>query len=114
MSGFAELLLRYRSLTGTEDIKLVSNLATRACGGTAVFLGSYQEVLGGTLGGRGCPLSQVFTGYCSKDMELVANLATRACDGTVVYPSIDQGVLGGILGDFVFYPVSLKCIVQKI
>ena len=58
----------------------------------------------------GCPLSQVFAGYCSKDVELVANLATRACVGTVVYPSVDQGFLEGILGDFVFYPVSLKSI----
>ena len=37
------------SPTGTEDIKLVSNLATMAFSGTTVFLEVYQEVLGGIL-----------------------------------------------------------------
>ena len=62
LSGFAEVLLRSRSLTGTEDIKLVSYLATRALCGTAVFQGANKEVLGGTLDGV-CPSPQVSKVY---------------------------------------------------
>ena len=52
--------------------------------------------------------------YSLKDIRLVLNLATRACGGAVVYPSVYQGVLEGIFVGFVFYSVSLKCIVEKI
>ena len=40
LSALTEVLLRSRSLTGTGYIMLVSNLATMAFGGTAVFLGA--------------------------------------------------------------------------
>ena len=49
--------------------------------------------------------------YRLEDIDLVQNLATRDYGGTVVYPSVYKGVLGWILGGFVFYLLSLKCIV---
>ena len=110
LSGFTEVLLRSGRLTGTEDIKLVANLATRAFDGTVVFLGVYLEVLGGIIEGV-CPLPQVSKVYCSKDIKLIPHLATRALGGAVINPSVDQGVLEEILGGFVFYHVSLKCTV---
>ena len=36
---------------GLEDIELVPNLATRACGGTVVYPNTYQGILGTILKG---------------------------------------------------------------
>ena len=58
-----------------------------------------------------CFLPHVYKVYSLEDIELVPNMTTRACGGTAVYPIVYQGVLGGIVRGFVFYPVSLKCIV---
>ena len=52
--------------------------------------------------------------YRLEDIDSVQYLATRDYGGSVVYQSVSKGVLGGILGGFVFYLLSVECIVWKI
>ena len=88
-----------------EDIQLVPNLATRACGGTVVYPGMFCGPVEG-----GLFLPCVSNMYSLKDIWLVPNMATRACGDAVVYPG---GFYYKYHEDFVFYPVSLICIVWK-
>ncbi len=56
-----------------EDIELVPNLATRACGGSVVYLNAYQGILGGILRGVGF-LLHVTKVYSLEDIDLVPNV----------------------------------------
>ena len=72
------------------------------CGGTAVFLGAFQEVLEGILGG-GLPFTS----------SLYRLLFKRTCGDAVVYPSVNQGVLGGDFRGFCFLPHVSKMYSSK-
>ena len=63
-----------------KDIRLVPNLATRACGGTVVFPGGSRENI------KGLAFYPMPIMYSLEDIQLIPNFATRACDDTVVYP----------------------------
>ena len=65
-----------------EDIKLVPNLANRACGGTVVYLGGFRENI------KGLTFYHVSIMYSLEDIKLVPNFATRACDGTIFSPGV--------------------------